>query len=59
MELFSDKFEEKKWEGIREKVQIKLIKGKNIEQIADELEESVETIKVIIEQLRDKEVALL
>ena len=59
MELFSDKFEEKKLEEIREKVQIKLIKGKSIDQIADELEEDVDIIKNIIEKLQNKEVTLL
>ena len=62
MELMQDVIQEKvadgKLEGAQEKlfeqVQKKLAKGKNVEQIADELEESVDVIKKLIQQLEEK-----
>ena len=62
MELMQDVIQEKvedgKLEGAQEKlfelIQKKVAKGKSVEQIADELEESVETVKVLIERLGNK-----
>ena len=62
MELMQDVIEEKvedgKEKGAQEKlfeqVQKKLVKGKSVEQIADELEESVDVIKELIQQLEER-----
>lgn len=55
--LKEDAFEDGKVEGAREKLinlaKIKLAKGKSVEQIADELEETVETITELIKQLEE------
>lgn len=63
MELMEDviqeKVQEKVQESVEEKifelVQKKLAKGKSVEQIADELEENVETIQKMIKELDKKE----
>ena len=66
MELMQDVIQEKVADGKKlgilegaqeklfEQVQKKLAKGKNVEQIADELEESVDVIKKLIQQLEEK-----
>ena len=66
MELMQDVIQEKVEDGKKlgilegaqeklfEQVQKKLAKGKNVEQIADELEESVDVIKKLIQQLEEK-----
>ena len=57
-DAFEDGFSAGKDEGAREKlmekVRIKLAKGKSLEQISDELEESVEEIEKLIKYLETK-----
>ena len=59
LELMEDELKEKKEEGRQEQLQLliskKIAKGKSLEQIADELEETIEVIsplyqKVLVEQ---------
>lgn len=58
-DAFEDGFSAGKDEGARENkmnlLKIKLAKGKSLEQIADELEESVEEIEKLTEHLNVKE----
>ena len=57
-DAFEDGFSAGKDEGSRENMmnllKIKLAKGKSLEQIADELEESVEEIEKLIKYLETK-----
>ena len=57
-EKLQEKLEDGKLAGAQEKlfeqVQKKLVKGKSVEQIADELEESVDVIKELIQQLEER-----
>ena len=50
-ELFKEEIDEAKKDGIKELVVKKLAKGKSVEQIADELEQTVEMIEELIKSL--------
>lgn len=53
--IFDDGKEEGRTELLREKVEKKLKKGKDVSVIADELEEEVETILNIIRAMNEAE----
>lgn len=50
----NDRYEDGKEDFLLSKIKIKYLKGKSSEQIADELEESVDTINKYIKQLETK-----
>lgn len=50
-ELFKEEIDEAKKDGIKELVVKKLAKGKSVEQIADELEQTVEMIEELIKSI--------
>lgn len=55
LELMQDELEEREQKGAQDKIldliNKKLAKGKSVEQIAEELEETPETIRELIEKL--------
>ena len=50
----NDRYEDGKEDFLLSKIKIKHLKGKSSEQIADELEESIDTINEYIKQLKTK-----
>ena len=51
-DLKEEAYEEGAYQKIVSKVRIKILKGKSVEQIADELEESVEEIEKIVQEIK-------